>query len=65
MLVLSRAVGQSVKIGDNIIITVTRISGPKVKIGIDAPEEMRIVRTELERQPDDDPDKYRNDQGET
>ena len=36
-------------IGDNIVVTINRISGNRVAIGIEAPREIRIVRGELER----------------
>ena len=48
MLVLSRKVGQELIIGDNVRITVNRIGGSRVTIGISAPDEVRIVRGELE-----------------
>ncbi len=47
MLVISRKAGQVFHIGDNIHITVTEISGDKVKIGIDAPLEFNVLRDEL------------------
>jgi len=48
MLVLSRKVGQELVIGDNIRITVNRVGGSRVTLGIEAPDEVRIVRAELE-----------------
>lgn len=48
MLILQRKVGQSILIGDNITITVQSISSDKVKISIDAPKEVQIIREELE-----------------
>ena len=49
MLVLSRKEGEKLVIGDNIVLTVNRISGNRVAIGIDAPREVRVVRGELKR----------------
>lgn len=49
MLVLSRKEGEQLLIGDNIVLTINRISGNRVAIGIDAPREVRIVRGELQR----------------
>lgn len=49
MLVLSRKEGEQLLIGDNIVLTINRISGNRVAIGIEAPREIRIVRGELER----------------
>ena len=49
MLVLSRKEGEQLLIGDDIVLTISRISGNRVAIGIDAPREVRIVRGELER----------------
>ncbi len=47
MLVLSRKVGESIQIGDDITVTVTRISESAVRLGIDAPPDVRIDRTEI------------------
>lgn len=47
MLVLSRKVGERIWIGDDISITVVRITGGGVRLGIDAPSEMPVVREEL------------------
>ena len=47
MLVLSRKVGEKLIIGENITIVVNRVAGNRVTIGIDAPEEVRIIRGEL------------------
>jgi carbon storage regulator len=47
MLVLTRKAGEMIQIGDNITIRVAEINGSRVKIGIDAPHSMRILRAEL------------------
>lgn len=49
MLVLSRKRGETIHIGDRITITVVRVHGNRIKIGIDAPEKIRIVRGELDQ----------------
>ena len=47
MLVLSRKVGQKILIGDRISVTVVRVGQGGVRIGVEAPEEMEVVREEL------------------
>jgi carbon storage regulator len=47
MLVLSRKVGERILIGENIAVTVVRIGQGGVRIGVDAPSEMVVVREEL------------------
>lgn len=47
MLILTRKSGQSFMIGDDIKITLTEISGDKVKVGIEAPQRLRVLREEL------------------
>lgn len=47
MLVLQRKTSQSLMIGDNIKISIVEIGTDKVKIAIDAPKEIPIMRTEL------------------
>lgn len=47
MLVLSRKVGEKLVIGENITVVVNRVAGNRVTIGIDAPDEVRIIRGEL------------------
>ena len=47
MLILTRKKGVSIKIGDEIEIFITEVKGDKVRIGISAPENMKITRTEL------------------
>ena len=47
MLVLSRKAGERLLIGDDIAITIVRIGPNSVRIGIEAPRDMNIVREEL------------------
>lgn len=47
MLVLSRKIGERVNIGGNIVVVINRVKGNRVTIGIEAPDEVRIVRGEL------------------
>jgi carbon storage regulator len=49
MLVLSRKIGEKVIIGDGIVLVVKRILGQRVTFGIEAPQDVRIVRGELPR----------------
>lgn len=61
MLVLSRKAGERIWIGDDISVTVVRISGGGVRIGIEAPKEMPVVREELKLQMDLDESKQFDD----
>ena len=47
MLVLSRKSGERILIGDEVTVTVVRIGPNNVRIGIEAPRQMNIVREEL------------------
>ena len=48
MLVLSRRSGESVQIDSNIRVVVLSVANGRTKLGIDAPNHIRILRTELE-----------------
>jgi len=50
MLVLTRKLDEAIQIGDNIKITVLRVKGNTVRIGIEAPKSVRVIRDELERE---------------
>ncbi len=54
MLVLTRKKGQAIKIGDDIVVRVTEVKGrgakALVKIGIDAPPELKVLREEVEKE---------------
>lgn len=47
MLVLTRKVGERIQIGDKIVVTVVRIQNEKVRIGIEAPDDVVILREEV------------------
>ena len=47
MLVLTRGNGERIRVGDDIEITVLKVKGGKVCLGIDAPKEVSIARAEL------------------
>lgn len=49
MLVLSRRLGQGIRIGDTIRVTVVGIDGQFVRLGLDAPASYKILREELWR----------------
>jgi carbon storage regulator len=47
MLVLTRRVSEKFIIGNNIVITIVRVEGGQVRVGIDAPRDVSIVRAEI------------------
>ncbi len=49
MLVLSRRESQQIKLGDSIVVTVVRVGGDRVRLGIEAPSDVLVLRGELER----------------
>lgn len=51
MLVLSRKETERIRLGDSIVVTVVRVSGDKVRLGIDAPPNIVVLREELEPLP--------------
>ncbi|HZU37827.1 MAG TPA: carbon storage regulator [Gemmataceae bacterium] len=48
MLVLSRRPGETIRIGSDITITVLEISGNRIRVGIDAPAQLVVLRGELD-----------------
>ena len=48
MLVLSRREGEKISLGGEIVLTIVRASGDRVRLGIEAPPEMLILREELD-----------------
>jgi carbon storage regulator len=49
VLILTRRVGESIRIGDDVSISVLRIKGNQVRIGVDAPKSLAVRRDELEQ----------------
>ena len=55
MLVLTRRTGESVEVGPDVRVTIVKVWSGKVQIGFEAPRDVEILRSELER--DDDEEK--------
>lgn len=47
MLVLTRKVNQQIRLGDDITVTILRVQGNSIRIGVEAPRNVRVVRGEL------------------
>jgi carbon storage regulator len=47
MLVLSRKIGERIMIGDHIVVTVVKLDGSQVRLGIEAPQDIAIFREEI------------------
>ncbi len=47
MLVLSRTLGESIMIGNDIRVTVVRIDGKKIRLAFTAPKDVKIIRQEI------------------
>jgi len=48
MLVLSRKESQRIRVGDSVVVTIVKIAGDKVRVGIEAPSEVLVLRDELQ-----------------
>ena len=48
MLVLSRKQNERIRVGDSVVVTIVRVSGDKVRIGIEGPANVRVLRDELD-----------------
>ena len=48
MLVLSRKQAERIRLGDSIVVTIVRVSGDKVRLGIEAPPDVIVLRDELD-----------------
>ena len=51
MLILTRRVGESLIIGDDVTITVLGVKGNQVRIGVDAPRDVAVHREEIHDRP--------------
>lgn len=49
MLVLSRKESERIRLGNSIVVTVVRLGKDKVRLGIEAPSDVLVLRDELER----------------
>lgn len=56
MLVLSRKVNGRIRIGDDVVLTVVKIQGNKVRLGFEAPPHVKVVRDELPPEQKDEVD---------
>lgn len=52
MLVLTRKMGESLIIGDNITVTMLELNGGQVRVGVDAPREISVHREEVKKRID-------------
>lgn len=54
MLILTRRMGESIRIGDDVTITVLGVKGSQIRIGVDAPREVEVHREEIYQRVHDD-----------
>ena len=47
MLVLTRKIGERIEVGENIVIRIIRAGNRSVQLGIEAPREIRVIRSEV------------------
>jgi len=55
MLVLSRRERERIRLGDSIVVTVVRVGGGRVRLGIEAPPDVLVLRDELDPHQQDKP----------
>lgn len=51
MLILTRREGESVRIGEDVTVTVVRVKGSQVRLGVDAPKKVSVQRVEISERP--------------
>ena len=54
MLVLSRKESERIRVGDSIVVTVVRLTKDRVRLGIEAPDDVLVLRDELEKESNTD-----------
>jgi carbon storage regulator CsrA len=54
MLVLTRKLQQQIKIGEEVTVTILRVKGNSVRVGIQAPRSLRVARAELPKNPSEE-----------
>jgi carbon storage regulator len=47
MLVLTRRIGETIRIGPHIVVTILGVNGSQVRIGVDAPKDVAVHREEI------------------
>lgn len=47
MLILTRRVGETIRIGDDVVVTVLGVKGNQVRVGVDAPRTVEVHREEI------------------
>jgi carbon storage regulator len=62
MLILTRRVGESLFVGDDVIVTVLGVKGNQVRIGVDAPVEVPVHREEIYRRIQEEKEAKRNNE---
>ena len=59
MLVLSRRESERIRLGDSIVVTIVKLAGDRVRVGIEAPADMLVLRGELQQKQPQSPSPLR------